>query len=282
MSEYCEGLIDTGLSRLPSKNDTIVKNLSYQGSIATHSRLLTYGRQVLHRIIGDARIHAVAAATLLHRNFHKRNIFISKEDPTVFTDIVDWQSSCVKSTLEYGDTVPDFLGYNPNASDEERLADKEAEICQKAYDVSVKFRTPELAAARVLDHDFLRQFRYCHRTWHDGAPAYRQDLIDLAGRWKKLDLPGSCPYPLPTSEEMNKHEREFKEFEEVQDIRHQMVSLLDVQSDGWVPINRWESVQYLHKMAFEEALSELRKVEAVEGQPISEEKFRTMWPFDIA
>ena len=80
---------------------------------------------------------------------------------------------------------------------------------------------------------------------------------------------------------MNKHEREFKEFEEVQDIRHQLVSLLDVQSDGWVPINRWESVQYLHKMAFEEALSELRKVEAVEGQPISEEELRTMWPFDI-
>lgn len=162
-----------------------------------------------------------------------------------------------------------------------RLADKDATLCQQAYDVCVKSLIPKLAAARVLDSNFLRQFRYCHRSWHDGAAAYRQDLIKLAGRWKELELPGVCPYPLPTGEEMAKHEREFKEFEEVQDIRDQLVSLLDIQYDGWVPINRWDNVQYLHKMAFEEALSELRNIEAVEGQPVSEEKFRTMWPFDI-
>lgn len=49
-----------------------------------------------------------AAPTLYHADLHKRNVFVSDDDPTIITGLIDWQSSSIEPAFEYADEVPDF------------------------------------------------------------------------------------------------------------------------------------------------------------------------------
>lgn len=99
-----------------------------------------------------------------------------------------------------------------DASPEEQPAAIQAALCKQAFDVCLWGFIPKLCAARALDDDLLRPFRYCHRTWRDGAPAFRHELIEISSRWKELGLAGSCPYALPTSTELLEHQKDFQSF----------------------------------------------------------------------
>ena len=82
LPNYCSGLIDTGFSRIPKANSQIDKRLSYQGPIEEHIRLLNISREVIDRLIESPLIQSTASPTLLHADLHKRNIYVSDEDPT--------------------------------------------------------------------------------------------------------------------------------------------------------------------------------------------------------
>jgi aminoglycoside/choline kinase family phosphotransferase len=56
----------------------------------------------------EPRIRNAATPTLLHPDLHKRNIFVSDDDPAVITGIIDWQSSSIEPAFWYADDVPDF------------------------------------------------------------------------------------------------------------------------------------------------------------------------------
>lgn len=278
---YCDALIDTGLSRIPPTDEADSKYPSFQGSVSEHVRLLRLSRDILHIVSADPRVQQAAAATLHHADLHKRNIFVLEDDPTVVTDIIDWQSSGVEPALENADNIPDFLDYNPDASQDDKTADKTAKYCQMAYDTCLKALVPKFAAARVLDEDLLRPYRLCHRTWRDTIPAFRRDLIKLMGRWKEFGLPGQCPYPKPTVDELAHHNAHYEDFEIAQKLREDLMSLLDTSSDGWVPMQSWDKTAAFHKQCFEEILRNVKMEEGKEGEPLTEEKLRRMWPFDI-
>ena len=105
----------------------------------------------------------------------------------------------------YADYIPDFAAPVTDASPEEKLAEIQSALCRQAFDACLQGLIPKLYAARALDHNLLRPFRYCHRIWRDGAAAFRHELIVLSTRWNELGLAGSYPYILPTSTELLEH-----------------------------------------------------------------------------
>ncbi|KAI4115641.1 MAG: hypothetical protein LQ338_007826, partial [Usnochroma carphineum] len=281
LTAYCDGLIDTGFSRLPPVEKPLPENPHFQGSVATHIRLLKFGRDVIHKLSEDPRIRDAAAPTLYHADLHKRNIFVSDDDPTIVTGLIDWQSSSIEPAFEYAGDTPDFAASSPDISSEDQPADTGAELCRLAFDACMQGLVPKLAAGRALDENLLRPFRYCHRTWRDGAAAFRQELIEISSRWTELGLPNSCPYPLPSPDELAVHRKEFQEFLTARKLKQRLVSLLDTASDGEVPAQRWEATRSAHKEAFDEIVRAVRDEKINDDQSLGEEELRKMWPFDI-
>lgn len=281
LAAYCDGLIDTGLSRLPPVDKPLPESLHFHGSVATHTRLLSFGRDVIHKLSEDPRIGETAAPTLCHADLHKRNIFVSDDDPTIITDLIDWQSSSIEPAFEYADKTPDFATSSPNLPLEDQPADISAELCKEAFDACLQGVVPRLSAARALDDNLLRPFRYCHRTWRDGAVAFRQELIEISSRWKELGLPNDCPYPLPTSNELAVYRKDFEDFVIARKLKQRLICLLDTTPDGWVPTQLWEATKSAHKEAFDEIFQAVRDAKITDDQSISEDDLRELWPFDI-
>ena len=249
--------------------------------MVTHIRLLNAGRGVIKKLAKDPRVRGAAAATLCHADLHKRNIFVSENDPSIITSLIDWQSSSIEPAFEYADYVPDFAGPTTDASPEETPAQVQAALCRQAFDACLQGLIPKLYAARALDDGLLRPFRYCHRTWRDGAAASRHELIEISNRWNELGLAGSCPYALPTSIELLEHQKEFRSFGTANDLKRRLMDLLDTTPDGWVPMESWEATEVAHQEAFDELLQTIRSAENGDDQSMNEKDLRRIWPFDI-
>lgn len=293
LTHYCSGLIETGFARIPRANVLVDKGLPYQGSIEEHIRLLNISREVIEGLIESPLIQNTASPTLLHADLHTRNIFVSDDDPTLVTGLIDWQSTSVEPAFIYANETPDFATYPdqvPLAVDRrktpvrekgsvEEKEYKDALICSQAFDVCMKGLVPKLRAARALDDTLLRPFRYCHTSWRDGAAAVRQELIEVSKNWKELGLAGSCP-DLPTEEELVEHKKQYEDFETVQKLKILLIHALDTNSDGWVPTHAWEWSKVAHRVAFEKWVQTARDAEGTGEDDMTEEKARRLWPFD--
>ena len=254
---------------------------AFHGRIATHARLLDVGSKVIRKLSQDPRIKKAAAATLGHADLHKRNIFVSDKDPTVITDFIDWQSSSIEPAFEYADETPDFTKALPNTSPENQRALVQADLCKQAFDACLQCLAPKLYTARTLDDDMLRPVRYCHRTWRDGAVAFRHELIEVSRRWKELGLSGSSPYQTPTLAELRIHQKDYQSFVFAQQLKQRLGVLLDCAADGWIPAGSWEATQNAHKEVFREIIEAIVNTGSTDGESVSEEDLRNMWPFDI-
>lgn len=136
----------------------------------------------MQRLTEDDRVH------LIHADYNKRKIYVSPDDPSVITGIIDWQLTCIEPAFMYAQTTPDFAALpeiDPSEYDA-GLKSREAEqllkdlsICHQTYDVIATYKCRKLRPARQLDPTLFRLFHYCFTTWRDGAPAIRQELIDL-------------------------------------------------------------------------------------------------------
>ena len=135
--------------------------------------------------------------------------------------------------------------------------------------------------ARTLDDDLLRPFRYCHRTWKDGAVAFRHELIELSRRWEEIGLSGSCPFQTATLAEMRVHQKHYQSFVVAQQLKQRLTVLLESSADGWIPASSWEVTRKAHKEVFHEMIQAIRNTRSTDGEPVSEEALRSMWPFDI-
>ena len=281
LAAYCNGLIDTGLSRLPTVDATLSDRQPSHDSIATHVLLLKFGRAVIQKLSEDPRLRDSAAPTLHHADLHKRNIFVADEDPTIITGFIDWQPSSIEPAFEYAGVIPDFAAPKPQPSSEDQLADINAELCRRAFEACLQALVPRLSAANALDDDLLRPFRYCHRTWRDGAVSFKQELIDISNRWKELGLPKSCPYPLPTSGDLVVHQKDYEAFTTALGLKQKLIDLLDTPPDGWVPNHLWEATKAAHREAFETIVQAVENAETTDDQSMSVEELKKIWPFDI-
>lgn len=293
LPKYCSGLIDTGIARILKTKAQVDERLPYQGPIEEHIRLLNISREVIEKLIDSPLIQNTASPTLLHADLHKRNIYVSDDDPTLITGLIDWQSSSVEPAFMYANETPDCAAppnHVPLADDgqemqagEMKIAEekkyKDALICSQTFDVCMKGFVPKLRAARALNDTLLKPFRYCNTSWRDSAAAVRQELIEVSKNWKELGLAGSCPY-LPTEGELAEHKKQYEDFETVQKLKLWLMRVLDTDSDGWVPADAWEWSKEVHRDAFEKWMQTARDSEGAGDDEMTEEKARRMWLFD--
>ncbi|TVY45435.1 Altered inheritance of mitochondria protein, mitochondrial [Lachnellula occidentalis] len=303
LQSYCSGLIDNGFSRIPKANN-LVDELPYRGSVQEHLRLLSISEKVITELIKAPMIQKVASPTLLHPDIHKRNIYVSEDDPSCVTAIIDWQSTSIEPTFVYANETPDLVedptadipileklmlspGEHPSNVDtsegtvvegpEEESTRKRHEkdvlTCKKTFEVILKGYVRKLHDARAMDQTLLRPFRYCDASWRDSAAALRQELIELSQRWTELGLPGSCPYQ-PTLEELNEHAKQYEDFESMQQLKMFLKRALDADSDGWVPAENWEVATKEHQNIFAQWM------ESIRDSGSSEDRARKLWPFD--
>ncbi|KAI9036879.1 phosphotransferase family protein [Aspergillus affinis] len=279
----------TGRARIPREKSVNEGVLSYQGQVHEHQQLLQTSNDVLERLLDDKRIQDAASPTLLHPDFHKRNIYVSADDPTVITGLIDWQTASIEPAFIYENETPDFAA-PPNSEDEDTLEDekseaqrakerKDASICHQTYDVCMKGLVPKLRPARLQDPTLFRLFHYAHTSWRDSAAAVRQELIELSGQWQELGLQGSCPY-VPTEEELARHSRDYEDFETVQRLKVWLMKSLDTNSDGWVPNEAWEAAREAHRAAYEQWMETAREAEERGDENITVEKADKLWPWD--
>jgi hypothetical protein len=133
-----------------------------------------------------------------------------------------------------------------------------------------------------MDESLFRPFRYCYRTWEDGAVAFQEELIQTALQWQELGFKGFCPFHLPKADEMLVHQRQYKLFEVAQEIRLIVASILNAATDGWVPSEIWEAANSTHEESYRIMLREVFKNEDDENELIRDEEYlREVWPFDV-
>ncbi|KAH8710214.1 hypothetical protein GQ44DRAFT_626808 [Phaeosphaeriaceae sp. PMI808] len=258
-------------------------------TIEDHVHLLGVSEKVIKEVIKSPIIQNIAAPMLLHPDFHKRNIFVSDEDPTCITAVIDWQSTGVEPVFSFANETPDMVADpvtdmplfedeqdQPQSSHDETI-EKEISICKQTFEVALKGWVPKLHDARALDETLLRPIRYCHTSWRDGAAALRQELIELSQRWNELGLPGSCPYQ-PSPEELAKHAKEWEDFENFQSLKLFLVRSMNSNIDGWVPPEDWEAAQDANQSVFEEWM---KTASQSDDPDMTEERSRKLWPFDV-
>jgi hypothetical protein len=241
---------------------------------------------------------------LLHPDIHRRNIYVSEEDPSCVTAIIDWQSTSIEPVFVYANQTPD-MAEDPTAdipilekalsstggnvtneaitegamveSPAEEAARKRHEkdiwTCRQTFEVVLKGYVPKLHSARAMDQTLLRPLRYCNASWRDSAAALRQELIELSQRWTELGLPGSCPYQ-PTPGEFTEHAKQYEDFESVQQLKMLLKHTLGADSDGWVPTESWESARRQHKDLYD------KWMETIHESGTSVYRARKLWPFD--
>ncbi|EGD85443.2 hypothetical protein H112_06345 [Trichophyton rubrum D6] len=271
LSSYTSALIDSGFARLPpvSQPLSIQQQASYQGSIERHVELLKTGEKVFPHLVQHPEIQENSAPTLFHPDLHKRNIFVSQDDPTIVTGIIDWQAASIEPAFYYADEVPDFARIpteGPSDSAEESL-------WYQAYEVGLALLAPRLGATRKIDEALLRPFRYCHRTWRDGFVPFTHELMRLRDSWEKLGFEKECPIPAMGPEERKFYEKQLEIYDGMLEFRRDMFEVLAVEEDGWVPAERWEEVKKTHQGFYETLMDNLEDDE-------SRQELRTMWPFD--
>jgi hypothetical protein len=293
-------LIDAGLSRIPKDNNAHGEP-PYQGSVQEHFRLLEITKRVLRELVKSSVLDHVARPTLLHPDIHKRNIYVSEEDPSIVTMIIDWQSTSIEPAFVYANDTPDLvedpaadvpmlqdlmnesgdtshtvLFQTPDNIEEQAAKTRHEQdilICRKTFEVVLRAYMRVLHDARAMDQTLLRPIRYCDASWRDGAAALRQELIELSQRWSDLGLPGSCPYQ-PSSEELAAHTKRYEDFETAQQLELFLKRALDADSDGWVPAEEWVAAKEANKKFYAEWVA------SVEENGGDEERARRLWPFN--
>lgn len=271
LSSYASALIDAGLARLPPGDGLITRpQPSYQGSVDRHLELLKLGQAVFPKLIQHPQIQSNTTPTLFHPDLHKRNIFVSDEDPTVVTGFIDWQSTCIEPAFYYADEVPDFARPSLKETASEVTEDG---LCSQAFEAGLGLLAPRLSAPRRIDETLLLPFRYCHRTWRDGFVPFTHELVQLRDHWKDLGFREDCPIPAMSSEEMRIYKEQLDIYDKMLAFRQDIVETLEVEQDGWVAEDGWEKVKEAHQHIYESIMGAMQDEK-------DREDMKIIWPFD--
>lgn len=268
----------------------------YHGSISEHLRLLEICRDIVtNHLLSIPQVREASIPMLYHPDLHAQNIFVSEEDPSEITAIIDWQSPSIEPAFSYSNEEPDMIdtsvrdaqraGLIPDMSEgaespeTKAKKEKDLETCRQTYAVGLRGWSPALFSAKTSDEDYFRLMRYVPNTWSIGAAAIRQELLELKERWNELGIPGECPYE-PSKEELSKHKTNFEDFEARQRLKLWLQDSLDSNAEGWRPAEAFTAAEEAHEAAFEQWLSSNRDNLRDGNKEATEERARKLWPWD--
>lgn len=267
MQGFADSLVEVGITRVAAAPSSTIAPL-YQGSREEHRRLLIAGRSILREMSASSTLQNAATPLLFHPDLHARNIFVSKHDPTIVTDIIDWQGASVEPAFWYADETPDFV-----ASDDE--------ICGKAFAACSAFLIPKLYLPQMIDENLFRPYRYCYRTWKDGVAAYRHEMAETLAHWNDLGL--QVDRPDVDSNVFHEDQKAYDLFVTAQTLKKDLAGLLNCETDGWVKAEAYSSTKKAHDEIFRGMLQAV--VEDDDPSPSEtvedEATLRAIWPFDL-
>lgn len=278
---YCDGLVDAGFSRVPLEDD-LKKRPIYHGTIEEHIELLKHARPVVREMASDPRVQKAATPTLFHPSLRTEEIFVSNDDPSVITGIIDWQHAAIEPAFWYSNDIPNFAKIATEPDENKGEHNKEV-VCAEAFEACTKYYLPKIGFARSMEENTFRPFRYCHRTWAN-ASGFRHELIELSKDWKvHLGLTGTCPYKTPTAEEQAKHKETYEFFKEARKVLDYIEKTFMIGPDGWVPPEHYEIVMGLQKDCFNELVRTVIETpdEGPDEPLTNEEDVRAIWPWDV-
>ena len=219
------------------------------------------------------------------------NIFVSQEDHTRITCLIDWQSTSI-SPLTLQARWPVFLsppeGYRegpehpklPENFDDLDADDKNIALfikdkakLAKAYEIATYLNNRDAYTAKWEIFSPLRElFRRIGDTWDDGVVPLRTCLIQIVENWGQMGFSDPCPIHF-TAAEIASHENQYLDYTRWYEIQQFAQNYLDTDAEGWVP----PGVNWAEKRSRNKALLELM-IERLESQTSAEE-VRRMWPF---
>lgn len=210
---------------------------------------------------------------LCHPDFHPGNIFVSRDDPTKISGVIDWQFTTVMPRFTQV-RWPVFLntpeGYQTDMETPEPPADFEEEegrsrervskkqkrdqaLMAKCYEAAlVKSHLESYLALTEIDVAVRQLFVSCSYTYRDGIVPLRDYLVKIFQNWSQLDLRDQeCPYYF-SPEEIERHEKQFEEYRDWLKMRKYTLELLGSNDGGWVPpAVDFEEAQKKHRQLYE-------------------------------
>ena len=215
----------------------------FQGSVDEHLQLLHTGSIALQQLVNNTHIQNNKAPTMFHSDLHKRNVFVSEENPMVVTGFIDWQLTRIEPAFYYADDAPDFATLP--VSNEETQTNKSAKVkeleslCSQAYVAGLALLAPRMNAARNVNETLLRPFRYCHRTWRDSPVPFTYELLELQKHWNTLGFKEPCSLPQdftdPDSGQAHVYREREEMFNDAMEIKGDLLEMIGTDDEGWVP-----------------------------------------------
>ncbi|KAI4115491.1 MAG: hypothetical protein LQ345_003920, partial [Seirophora villosa] len=275
-------------SRLPVAGHVIP---SVHGSVAEHTGTLEAATVLAPSLVKHFSLQKYSDPVLWHPDLHPGNIYVSAEDHTQITCLIDWQHTLV-SPLFMQTQWPVFLqppgGYQTGLeipklpenfeeldSDDKELAraeNLEAVSC-KAYELQNFINNrPAYHAMWRFDERLREVFKRVGYTWDQGIVRLREVLIAISQDWEGMGLPAPCPISF-TEEEVATHARHFVRCGQWHEIQDFAKLLLCTDDEGWImPGTDFAKKKDQNRRLLEGAIKHF-------APQLSEDEVRAMWPF---
>ncbi|EXJ68100.1 uncharacterized protein A1O5_08715 [Cladophialophora psammophila CBS 110553] len=264
--------------------------VDHRGTAAEQILLLETTVELMKILGSHSDLLCHSKPTLCHPDLHLGDIFVSEDDPSKISAIIDWRFAQIAPMFlqlrwpgflappkDYtaGIVSPKFPDdYEDMDDDEMKLVEydfKQATIA-KAYEVRSHLDNKDAYDAMNMPRGYRELFIGCGETWAEGPAPLRKCLIEVLNFWHDLNLPGECPYAF-SPEEIQKHAKQFEQYREQHRAREFALEYLDTDADGWIP----PEVDFAKKQQQNRTLLALY-VDRMSGQK-SREEMRKLWPF---
>ncbi|ORY19689.1 hypothetical protein BCR34DRAFT_551519 [Clohesyomyces aquaticus] len=277
--DYLNAQVDASIAAIPPPTSiafTSSTRPSWHGSPQVVTELLETLRPIIKTVANDPKATAIldASKPLLMCWLPKRHVFVSEEDPTIITDIIDIQSAGIEAAFGHPPLFISFL--------EPKLPpDTEDQAFTQVFMEELIQHAPRLMAPLFLSEAFCRPFATCDTTWSQGAPNMLFALQELRKNWASLNL--ESPYPLAaiSEQEAKRLEADRIKSEAAFHMRMTITRNLDCRPSGWVKTENWSRTMAIVTAvwsSFREAISDM---EVQDGVTMSAEDVIQTWPFDI-
>ncbi|KIW85237.1 hypothetical protein Z517_00627 [Fonsecaea pedrosoi CBS 271.37] len=211
LAEFGTALAKREIYRI-SQESKSVHVVGHRGTAAEQISLLETTIELMKILGSHSDLLRHAQPTACHTDLHMGNIFVSENDPSKISTIIDWQFTQVAPMFLQARwpvllTLP--KGYpagivTPKLPDDYKdLDEKEKKLAEynfnlataaKAYEIRCLLDNKDAYDAMNLPRVYRELFIRCGATWEEGPAPLRECLIEIFNSWHDLDLPGECPY----------------------------------------------------------------------------------------